>query len=46
MAAQRVCGWMTEPKDDTVRSIIEQAREDILSDAEETDVEATREASE
>jgi hypothetical protein len=37
---------MTEPRDDTVRSIIEQAREEILSDPEETDGRATREASE
>lgn len=37
---------MTEPDDDTVRSIIEQAREEILSDPEETDGKARQEAAE
>ena len=45
-AAQRVCIGMSEPKDDTVRSIIEQAREEILSDPEETDGKARQEAAE
>ena len=37
---------MTEPRDDTVRSIIAQAREEILSEPQETDEKATQEASE
>jgi hypothetical protein len=46
MAAQRVCGWMTEPRDDTVRSLIVAAHDEILSEPTETDEKRTREASE
>jgi hypothetical protein len=45
IAAQRVRRAMTEPKDDTVRSLIA-AHDEILSEPAETDEKRTREASE
>ena len=35
---------MTEPRDDTVRSMIEQAHEEIVEDSDTTDEKRTREA--
>jgi hypothetical protein len=46
IAAQRVRRAMTEPKDDTVRSLIVAAHDEILSEPAETDEKRTREASE
>ncbi len=37
---------MTEPRDDTVRSIIAQAHDEISSELQETDEKRTQEASE
>jgi len=45
-AAQRVCVGMSEPKDDTVRSLIVAAHDEILSEPTETDEKRTQEASE
>ena len=46
IAAHRVCRCMTEPRDDTVRSLIVAAHDEILSEPTETDEKRTREASE
>lgn len=41
--ASGYAGAMTEPKDDTVRSMIEQAHEEIVEDSDTTDEKRTRE---
>jgi hypothetical protein len=46
IAGSRVCPTMTEPRDDTVRSLIVAAHDEILSEPLETDEKRTREASE
>ena len=46
IAAQRVRRCMTEPRDDTVRSLIVAAHDEIASEPTETDGKHTREASE